>query len=103
MSSEAVTLVLSLAVVTAVIKAAGPVAFGGRPLPPRIGAVVGLLAPPLLAALVVTGALADADHVVVDAGTGGVAVAGLAAWRGLPAAACVFLAAAVAAGGRLAT
>jgi len=99
-SDHALTLVLGLAVLTAVIKAAGPVAFGGRPLPPRVGTVIGLLAPPLLAALVVTQALAHEDHLTIDARTAGVGVAGLAFWRGLPVAACVLLAAAVAAGAR---
>lgn len=50
MSGEALIVVLGCAVVTAVTKAAGPVAFGGRPLPARLGGVVGLIAPALLAA-----------------------------------------------------
>lgn len=43
-----------LVVTTALIRAAGPVALGGRQLPARVTAVVALLAPALLAALVVT-------------------------------------------------
>jgi branched chain amino acid efflux pump len=46
--------VVWLAVTTAVIRAAGPVALGGRELPVRVMGVVALLAPALLAALVVT-------------------------------------------------
>ena len=46
-------------VVTAVIKAFGPVVMGGRELPDRLQGVIVLLAPALLAALVVTAALAD--------------------------------------------
>jgi len=99
-SSDALTLVLGLALLTAAIKAAGPVAFGGRPLPPRVGLVIGLLAPALLAALVVTQALAHEDHLTIDGRTAGVAVAGIAFWRGLPVAACVLLAALVASGAR---
>ena len=37
---------------TIAIKGAGPVLLGGRPLPERLGRVIGLLAPALLAALV---------------------------------------------------
>ncbi|HUF58764.1 MAG TPA: AzlD domain-containing protein, partial [Actinomycetota bacterium] len=37
---------------TIAIKGAGPLLMGGKPLPPRIGRVIGLLAPALLAALV---------------------------------------------------
>jgi branched-subunit amino acid transport protein len=94
-SGQAVGLVAGCAVITAVIKAIGPVAFGGRPLPPAVASVVGLLAPPLLAALVVTQALADGTHLTVDATTAGVALAGLAAWLGAPVVVCVVLAAAV--------
>ena len=42
-----------VAVATAMIRASGPVALGGRDLPPRIQGVIALLAPALLAALVV--------------------------------------------------
>jgi hypothetical protein len=95
-SGQAIGLVAGCAVITAAIKAIGPVAFGGRPLPGPVAAVVGLLAPPLLAALVVTQSLAHGKHLTLDATTVGVAAAGLAAWRGAPAVACVVLAAAIA-------
>jgi branched-subunit amino acid transport protein len=49
------------------IKAVGPVFLGGRPLPPRLQAVVRLLAPAVLAALVATGALATDQELVLDA------------------------------------
>ena len=52
---------------TMAIKAAGPVLLGGRPLPPRVQAVVALLAPALLAALVATATFADGQRLVVDA------------------------------------
>lgn len=42
-----------VAVISAVTKALGPVALGGRTLPPAARTVIGLLAPALLAALVV--------------------------------------------------
>jgi branched-subunit amino acid transport protein len=72
-------LVCWLVVTTAVIRAAGPVALGGRELPPRAMGVVGLLAPPLLAALVVTQTLGgEGSEVVVDERIVGVAGAGVA-------------------------
>jgi branched-subunit amino acid transport protein len=43
----------ALAVATAMIRAAGPVLLGGRELPAPLQGVIGLLAPALLAALVV--------------------------------------------------
>ena len=54
MSGELWLLMLGCAVVTFAIKAVGPVAFGGRDLPGWFAAVIALMAPALLAALVVT-------------------------------------------------
>jgi branched-subunit amino acid transport protein len=71
------------AIVTAIIKGIGPFALGGRDLSPRFVGVIGLLAPALLTALVVTQALADGDELHVGADTAGVAAAGVALWRGL--------------------
>lgn len=70
------------ALVTAAIKGIGPFALGGRDLPPRLIGVVALLAPALLAALVITQALADGKHVGVGADTVGVVAAGVFLWRG---------------------
>jgi branched-subunit amino acid transport protein len=75
-------LIAGCALVTAVIKAAGPVAFGGRDLPDRLAGVIALMAPALLVALVVTQALADGQHLAVGADTAGVGLAGVAIWRG---------------------
>ncbi len=69
------------AVITAVIKAAGPVLLGGRELPARASSVIALMPPVLLAALVVTSTFADGRHLQVDASTAGVAVAGVLIWR----------------------
>ena len=44
--------VVLVGVATIAIKGAGPLLLGGKPLPPRLGRVIGLLAPALLAALV---------------------------------------------------
>ena len=52
-------LIAACAVITAAIKAIGPVALGGRELPAWFGAIVAMMAPALFAALVVTQALAD--------------------------------------------
>jgi branched-subunit amino acid transport protein len=47
------TTIAALCAGTLAIKAAGPVALGGRRLPSRAASVIGLLAPAILAALVV--------------------------------------------------
>jgi branched-subunit amino acid transport protein len=86
------------ALITAVTNAAGPLALGGRELPPWFARVVALLAPALLSALVVTQALADGDELSVGADTAGVAAAGLLLWRGASIVVGVVVAALVTAG-----
>ena len=90
------------AAVTFVIKAAGPIALGRRDLPGWFVDVIALMAPALLAALVVTAALADGDHLAVGADTAGVALAGVALWRGVNVVVGVTIAAVVTAGLRAA-
>jgi branched-subunit amino acid transport protein len=87
------TLIAACAVVTATIKAVGPVALGGRELPPWFSGIVAMMAPALFAALVVTQALADGREWAVGADTVGVALAALAAWRGASVIAVVAIAA----------
>jgi branched-subunit amino acid transport protein len=87
------TLIVACAVITATIKGVGPVALGGRELPPWFSAIVAMMAPALFAALVVTQALADGRDWAVGADTAGVAVAALAAWRGASVIAVVAIAA----------
>jgi branched-subunit amino acid transport protein len=72
-----------LAVATALIKAFGPVIFGGRELPRLLARTIPLLAPALLAALVVVETLGGSGRSVeVDARAGGLVVAAIAlAWR----------------------
>jgi branched-subunit amino acid transport protein len=72
-------LLIWVAATTAVIRAAGPVALGGRELPPRAMAVIGLLAPALLAALVVTQTFGSegSSELVIDERVVGVAGAGV--------------------------
>lgn len=50
--SETGLVVIGLIVTTALIRASGPIAIGGRRLPDRATAVISMLAPALLAALV---------------------------------------------------
>ncbi|MGI8713514.1 MAG: AzlD domain-containing protein [Solirubrobacteraceae bacterium] len=80
--------VAGLAVATAAIKAFGPLAFGGRKLHPLLGRVIPLLAPALLAALVISETFgrpgAHSPSLAFDARAGGLAVAALALWRRLP-------------------
>jgi branched-subunit amino acid transport protein len=97
-SGTAWAVVGGAAVVTAVIKAAGPFALGGRALPDWFSGIVVLLAPALLAALVVSSALADGKRLHVGADTAGVAIAGVALARGASVIAGVVIAAAVTAG-----
>ena len=58
--SGTVQLIAGCAIVTFLIKAAGPVALGGRDLPLAFRSVIMVLAPALFAALVVTQTLAGA-------------------------------------------
>ena len=69
--------IIAVALANAAIKAAGPVLVGGRDLPPRVVAVIALLSPALLAALVVTETFGEDRHLVLDERAIGVAVAGL--------------------------
>jgi branched-subunit amino acid transport protein len=80
-----VVLVVGLA--TVALKATGPVLLGGRELPRAVASVVGLLAPVLLAALVVTQTVGGDNELVLDARLGGVSAgaAAIAARAPLPA------------------
>lgn len=76
--------VAAVGVATVLLKAAGPVLLGRRPLPPRGQSVVDLLAPVMLIALVVTQTFGADGEVSVDARLPGVAVAVVAIWRRVP-------------------
>jgi branched-subunit amino acid transport protein len=78
--SETWTVVLVVGVFTVGFKAVGPVLLGGRALPPRLVEAFELLAPALLAALVVTQAVGGKEAIVLDSRLVGVA-AGIVAIR----------------------
>jgi branched-subunit amino acid transport protein len=93
--------VAAIGIGTMAIKAAGPVLLGGRPLPRRVQAVVAMLAPALLAALVATATFGSGQQLVADARLIGVAVAVGALLLRAPILVVVVLAAAGAAIARL--
>ena len=95
-------IVAAIGLGTMAIKAAGPVLLGGRPLPPPVQAVVALLAPALLAALVATATFADGQALVADARLIGLGAAIVAIALRAPTLVVVFVAAAAAALARLA-
>lgn len=93
--------IAALALATAALKVAGPLALGGRPLPGRALDVVELLASALLAALVVVETFGKGGSLTVDARVLGAAFAALAVWRRAPMIVVVLGAAALTAVARL--
>ena len=92
--STAAVVIVCCAIGTIALKAAGPLLLGGRPLPPRLGSVVALAGPALLAALVATSTLATGSSLSIDARLIGLGVAGIAIRFHAPALLVVVLAAA---------
>jgi branched-subunit amino acid transport protein len=82
---------------TMAFKAAGPVLLGSRELPPRVAAVVAVLAPAMLAALVVTQTVGGDREIVIDARLAGVVAGGIAVWLRAPLLAVMLVAAVTAA------
>jgi branched-subunit amino acid transport protein len=83
-----------LALITIAIKAVGPITLGNRTLSPPVAAVVALLAPPLLTALVLVETVGDGEGgFSLDARLGGLAAAGIALALKLPTLAVVVIAA----------
>jgi branched-subunit amino acid transport protein len=93
--------IVAVTLASAAIKAAGPILVGGRELPPRVNAVIALLAPALLAALVVTETFGEDGHLVLDERALGVGVAAVALALRAPVLLAVALAALVTAVARL--
>lgn len=76
--SAAWTTIGALAIATAAIKAAGPLALGGRDLPRWALRFIALLAPALLSALVVVETFGEDKRVVLDARAAGIVAAAVA-------------------------
>jgi branched-subunit amino acid transport protein len=82
---------------TMLFKASGPVLLGRRELPARVAAVVEVLAPAMLAALVVTQTVGGDRELVLDERLLGVAAGGIAVWLRAPLLAVMAVAGATAA------
>ena len=76
--------VLLVGAFTISFKAAGPVLLAGRQLPARLTSAFELLAPSLLAALVVTQSVGGKDGIVLDARLVGLGAAAGAIWLRAP-------------------
>jgi hypothetical protein len=96
--------VAGLTVGTAAIKAFGPLVFGARDLHPLLARIIPLLAPALLAALVVTETTGGHGRTItIDARVAGLVVAAIALWLRASLTVVVISAAAVTALVRLVT
>lgn len=93
--------IFAVAVASAAIKAAGPMLVGGRQLPERTTAVVAMLAPAMLAGLIVAQSLGGEGRLVLDERLLGMAVAGIALTARAPVLVAVLLAAVTVAIARL--
>jgi branched-subunit amino acid transport protein len=93
--------IVAVTLASAAIKAAGPILAGGREFPPRVNAVIALLTPALLAALVVTETFGEDGRLVLDERALGVGVAAVALALRAPVLLAVALAALVTALARL--
>ena len=92
--------VLVVGAVTIGLKAAGPLLVGGRDLPERLRGVVELLAPAVLAGLVVTQTVGGDNELVVDERLVGLGAAAAALRLRAPILVVVVVAAAAAAAAR---
>jgi branched-subunit amino acid transport protein len=92
-----------LAVGTIVMKSFGPLALGTRELPARLAGVVALLAPSLLAALVVVDTFSNDAKLILDARAAGLAAAAIAIAARAPILVVIVAAAAVTAALRAVT
>ena len=101
--SEVWLAIVVVGAATVMLKATGPVLLGGRQLPSRVNALVVLLAPAVLAALVVTQVGGGDRELVFDARLVGLGAAGVAILLRAPLVAVVVIAAAATAGMRALT
>jgi branched-subunit amino acid transport protein len=86
---------------TVVLKAVGPVGVANKELQPRAAELLSMVAPAILAALVVTETFAHGRHLVVDARIAGVAAGAVAALLRAPLWVVVLVGALATAGVRL--
>lgn len=98
--SAATTVLVALAAGTYLLKAAGPLALGGRPLPLAVGALAERIPAALLASLVVVSSIADGRELVADARIPGVLAAAVALRLRAPFVVVVLVAVATTAGVR---
>jgi branched-subunit amino acid transport protein len=82
--SAAWAIVLAVGAGTVALKAVGPVGVADKQLPPRIAGLLSMVAPAILAALVVSEALAHGRSLVFDARIAGVGAGAVAAVRRAP-------------------
>lgn len=101
--SETWIVVVAVGAATVALKSVGPVLLGGRQLPEHLTGVVALLAPALLAALVVTQVAGGDEEIVLDARLVGLGAAIVAILLRAPLLAVVVVAAAATALVRLIT
>jgi branched-subunit amino acid transport protein len=95
--SEVWTAVLIVGVATIALKASGPVLLRGRELPTRAAGMIELLAPVMLAALVVTNTFGGDHKLVLDPRAAGLAAAAVPIALRAPLLVTIFVAAATAA------
>jgi branched-subunit amino acid transport protein len=93
--TDAWWMVSIVGVATIAIKGAGPVLLGGKPLPPKIGRIIGLLAPALLAALVAISTFGSERELILDERVLGVGASAIALAFKAPLLVVVILAAVV--------
>jgi branched-subunit amino acid transport protein len=101
--STAWIVVLGAGAGTLVLKGLAPAILGGRALPPRLVGVMALLAPTLLAALIVTNTFATGRDLVVDPRAAGLGAALVAVLLRAPVLVVIVIAAGTAAGLRALT
>lgn len=82
--SRTVVVLIGLSAGTYLLKAAGPLLFGGRQLSPGLDRLAARIPAALLSALVVVATFGDERSVTIDARVAGVVAAGVALWRRAP-------------------
>ena len=95
--SEVWTAVIIVGAATIALKASGPVILRGRELPARAAGMIELLAPVMLAALVVTNTFGGDHKLVLDPRAAGLAAAAVPIALKAPLLVTIFVAAATAA------